>query len=482
MGQGWGSQGGAAGPPALATLTIQGYRGFGPAQVLRPAQPTGAPGSGLTALVGANNAGKSTIIEVCGFLSRPGQHIAFAGGQRHLGVGGRVAIDATWSDGLRLALATIPAGGSETEWVWPGWGQPTPPIFVLPSRRAFPHTFGYAAPQAREGFGHSPPWASRGLGGTLAQFPGRLAAMQRRKPEIDALLARLIDPAPDWYVDREGGDSVLRLRFDTLAHTSEGAGEGLLSLLTIVDSLYDSTPGEVIVVDEPELSLHPALQKNLLLLFAEYARDRQIIYTTHSPYLVDWAHLFSGGTIVRALLVDTDIALSALQPDTVARVASAYNNRNNPHVFGLDAREVFFQVDPLILVEGQDDVVHYPQIAEQLGVTLPGSFYGWGVGGAGSMALIAQVVAELGFRRVAGLLDSDKVAEVARLTNAFLNYRFRAIPALDVRDKDARRAAPAVDGLVDRRGRLKEEHTSELLGLLGDVVSYLRPTGNSSVG
>ncbi len=174
--------------------------------------------------------------------------------------------------------------------------------------------------------------------------------------------------------------------------------------------------------------------------------------------------------------------MSALQPDTVARVAPAYNNRNNPHVFGLDAREVFFQVDPLILVEGQDDVVHYPQIAEQFGVTLPGSFYGWGVGGAGSMALIAQVVAELGFRRVAGLLDSDKVPEVARLTDAFPNYRFRAIPAIDVRDKDARWATLAVDGLVDRRGRLKEEHTSALLSLLGDVVSHLRPTGNSSAG
>ena len=49
-----------------------------------------------------------------------------------------------------------------------------------------------------------------------------------------------------------------------------------------------------------------------------------------------------------------------LQPETITRLEGLLSNRNNPHVLGLDAREIFFQNDKIILVEGQEDVVLYP--------------------------------------------------------------------------------------------------------------------------
>ena len=48
---------------ALTELVVHGYRGFAEPQTLSFAIPTLNPGSGLTILVGANNSGKSTIVE-----------------------------------------------------------------------------------------------------------------------------------------------------------------------------------------------------------------------------------------------------------------------------------------------------------------------------------------------------------------------------------------------------------------------------------
>ncbi len=48
----------------LTKLTIKGLRGFAEAQTLECACPNNnLEGSGLTIIVGANNAGKSTIVE-----------------------------------------------------------------------------------------------------------------------------------------------------------------------------------------------------------------------------------------------------------------------------------------------------------------------------------------------------------------------------------------------------------------------------------
>ena len=48
----------------------------------------------------------------------------------------------------------------------------------------------------------------------------------------------------------------------------------------------------MILIDEPEISLHPDLQRKLFSLLVEYSKDKQIIVSTHSPYFVDWK-LFS---------------------------------------------------------------------------------------------------------------------------------------------------------------------------------------------
>ena len=85
----------------------------------------------------------------------------------------------------------------------------------------------------------------------------------------------------------------------SVVHTREGMGDGYWSVFTIVDALYDSEPGDIIAIDEPELSLHPAMQKRVMGLLEEYSRDRQIVVTTHSQYFVSLKAIANGGGLMR---------------------------------------------------------------------------------------------------------------------------------------------------------------------------------------
>lgn len=47
----------------------------------------------------------------------------------------------------------------------------------------------------------------------------------------------------------------------------------------------------ILLLDEPGLHLHPALQSQLLELFEQISEKNQLIYTTHMPFLIDGSHI-----------------------------------------------------------------------------------------------------------------------------------------------------------------------------------------------
>lgn len=61
-------------------------------------------------------------------------------------------------------------------------------------------------------------------------------------------------------------------------------------LVFLVES-EDAHRDAILLLDEPGLSLHPLAQRDLSEFFEGLAKTNQIIYTTHSPFLVDANHL-----------------------------------------------------------------------------------------------------------------------------------------------------------------------------------------------
>lgn len=465
----------------LSSLTILGLRGFADKQSVEFAKPTGELGSGLTMIVGANNSGKSTAIEALRALT---QHTppSFTQGRRNQLAGDRVELTLVDESGGEVKVESQFAGTSETHRIPQDStvGRRNGELFVLPSRRVFSPYFGRGR-SSRVDYSNQTGFPVL-RSATIDEFTNRLFTIQNNRADFDAVMKKVLDPAPDWSIDQtDTGQHYLKIKRGDAFHSSEGLGEGLVSLIYIIDALYDSEPGQMIAIDEPELSLHPALQRKLAALLAEYASDRQIVCSTHSPYFVNVGALLNGAIISRVHLVDGVSTVSTLSAETGKNVARFVNDANNPHVLGLNAQEAFFLDDRIVLVEGQEDVVFFSRVENSIGIKLRGEYFGWGVGGAEKMKLIAQLLQELGFKRVVGALDGNKGELVNDLRLEFPSFHFFAIPADDVRNKPPVKARDAVVGLLNRENdKVRDEHKAETARLFQAANAYLAGTQRSA--
>jgi predicted ATP-dependent endonuclease of OLD family len=430
------------------SLRIRGLRGFADEQTLELAVPTGAPGSGLTVLVGSNNAGKSTAIEA---LRALGQHQSpsFTQGRRNLAAGDYVDLRLCTIDNQTAHLHSTRGGSSETIIECPSEiGELKKRLLVLPSRRAFNPYFGKLETTRDDYMQHIGFPIARSS--ALDQFTYRLFAIEKNRTEFDRVLSRLLDPVPDWSIDQiDSGQHFLKISANGTTHSSEGMGEGLVSLLYIVDALYDSNESHLIAIDEPELSLHPALQRKLSALLLEYASTRQIVIATHSPYMVSIEALVQGSTLARAHVTDSKTVISQLSHATSKLLHGLMRNQNNPHILGVNAQEIFFCADQVVLMEGQEDIVFLERVQESIGVRLKGNLLGWGVGGAENMRVFARLLRELGFLKLVGILDGNRSSLASELAKEFPGFHFFAIQANDIRTKKARPAVSGVEGLLD---------------------------------
>ena len=108
----------------------------------------------------------------------------------------------------------------------------------------------------------------------------------------------------------------------------------------------------------------------------------------------------NGATLARVISTKEGTKIFQLSDKSKSLISKlASGNLYNPHTWGLDAREFFFQEDGIILVEGQEDVLLYPEIAKQLGKEIQGSFFGWGVGGSGNIPKLCSIAKDLGFKK-----------------------------------------------------------------------------------
>jgi hypothetical protein len=109
-------------PPPLddiiwpVSLEIAGLRGFAKSERIDLAIPDGSYGSGMTILVGPNNAGKSTVVESFQAIAQSRRTPSFTEGKRNKLAGDRVELKLINSRAEIKTLATVAGGGSETTW------------------------------------------------------------------------------------------------------------------------------------------------------------------------------------------------------------------------------------------------------------------------------------------------------------------------------------------------------------------------------
>jgi predicted ATP-dependent endonuclease of OLD family len=469
----------------LKRLEIKGFRGFEEEGIINLAIPNGKPGSGLTILVGPNNSGKSTIIEsfsaISYAFSESFKKPSFTEEMRNK-KDDRILIKAIDQYDGCLEISNDFSLKSETSIRIKGtFDRREANIFVLNSRRAFEPYYDGDPFELRyrdnyiDKMEFSPRRESK-VPYFFSRISGACSNADNRRENFERILSQILDPLPEWEIDRNGsGQYYMKFISDGISHISDGSGDGLLSVFFIADSLYDSERNGIVVIDEPELSLHPSLQKKLSKLFADYAKNRQIIIATHSPYFIDWESVVNGASIVRVVKEGRRTAVypkDIISEKIREKINYFMNDTHNPHILGLDAKEAFFLDDKILLVEGQEDVIYYNKVLTELKKKLSANFYGWGVGGAEKMDVIACLLHELGFKKVIGILDNDKEQNKAKLQADFPEYKFLCIPAEDIRTKDER-TIKAKKGLLDDKYRLREEYRKDTERLFGEIESFL---------
>lgn len=124
----------------------------------------------------------------------------------------------------------------------------------------------------------------------LDNLPARLLAL-KRNPGVKRRLVELVrELAPrfdDFEVVPEGGLLTLRLTEDDLSIPARRLSDGTLRYLCLLAILVDPDPPPLIVIEEPELGLHPDIHPRLAGLLVEASERTQLVVTTHSDVLVD---------------------------------------------------------------------------------------------------------------------------------------------------------------------------------------------------
>ncbi|MBQ4517883.1 MAG: AAA family ATPase [Clostridia bacterium] len=456
----------------IRELHISGFRGFGKEQQISFAIPDGqTQGSGLSIITGANNSGKTTIIEaIQAFNCNSNNTPTFSEGRRNCLTGGKVFLKLIDDSSEIYTIESVPSGGSSTKKNKPF----TLKYYVLQSRRAIPFEFSKTNVDKEWYILHSQKLDNQ-RSSSLSNFEARIFQIEKQKDEFDLILSKVLGNDFCWTIEqRDNGSYYIKYSINGISHSSEGIGDGIWSVFTICAALFDSKTNETIVIDEPELSVHPKLQKKLMEIFLEYSTTRQIIISTHSPYFVNWNAIINNANLIRVTKDNQNSVCFSISENTRKQFKGILNDINNPHTLGLDANEIFFLDDGIILVEGQEDVVILDRISKELEMEIDGTFFGWGVGGAPKMEAFLHLFKDLGYKRVVVILDGDKSKEAEILSEEFAenNYKIITLVEDDIRDKKDRSIKGKV-GITFENGKLKDKYREYAQNLIRDINSAL---------
>jgi predicted ATPase len=126
----------------------------------------------------------------------------------------------------------------------------------------------------------------------------------------------------------------------------------------------------IILLDEPGLSLHAKAQADLLRYFAEQLTpNHQVIYTTHSPFMIDPQNLMSARTVEDVVIRDADGHVTEILGTKVGDdVLSTDRDTLFPlqGALGYEITQTLFIGKDSLLVEGPSDLLYITVFSSEL--------------------------------------------------------------------------------------------------------------------
>ena len=194
--------------------------------------------------------------------------------------------------------------------------------------------------------------------------------------------------------DRRNAESYLtRKPFESESH-------GFLwffSFLMMQKHFYIDNNNVILLLDEPGLSLHAKAQKDLLQFFEdELASRHQVIYTTHSPFLIDLGHLNRVRTVENKSLEEGSNLLKYNESGTkvYSEVHSAGEETLIPlqSALGYDISQGVFIGRNFLIVEGKSDEIYIKVVSNLLEKKVKGVLGPWNIVPANSIDKVASFI------------------------------------------------------------------------------------------
>jgi putative ATP-dependent endonuclease of the OLD family len=156
----------------------------------------------------------------------------------------------------------------------------------------------------------------------------------------------------------------LRVREGAFSISATELGEGVQNalVLAILKAFEERRKqGAILLIEEPEMFLHPQMQRSLNKTLREIAKTNQVIYTTHSPHFVSIPE-YDEVVIVRKGSDGTNVRCSNLptNPKRKEKLIKELDPERN---------ELFF-ASRVLFVEGDTEKLALPEYARRLNLDL----------------------------------------------------------------------------------------------------------------
>ena len=117
------------------------------------------------------------------------------------------------------------------------------------------------------------------------QFPEEL-------PNVRDLLAAIVPGIVDVTPTRYGNNKLSleftqRLKSDAVTFDAADMSDGTLRALGLITAVFQLSKPRIVVIEEPELTMHPGAHGAILDLLQHASERMQVVVTTHSPDILD---------------------------------------------------------------------------------------------------------------------------------------------------------------------------------------------------
>ncbi|MGE3919872.1 MAG: ATP-dependent endonuclease [Gammaproteobacteria bacterium] len=452
----------------LKKIEIRDFRGFFNKQTITFAIPDKKnKSSGLTLIVGPNNTGKTTTIEA--LLLNESKKITEA--ERHKNK--QVKITITSDNGSCTYTSTEQGSQINKD------GKHNVKFECVQSRRNWQSHSN--ATWDITNFAEQSIIAN--MRNSTLDTPAVLHSInknQEEKDKFNLLMKKLVPDFSNWTIETSPqGDDYVKYLTGSQEHQANFLGDGVISLFRICAHLVGQLNDRVLLIDEPELSLHPTTQKALAHLLSKKAYDRQIILCTNSPYFAKWENFVHGAKFIRLNKTSNNhCKVFSLDNNKTYKtdIAKQLMNWQKPQLLDTVAKEILFS-EKILFVEGQEDVGLIKKWLKKQDEDELFDIFGYGVGGYGNMESFLEIAQDLGLPKVAVLYDNgiNTFSKYDTNRKLYSTYHFEILPTPDIRDKiDDKTGERIKEGIFDTHGDLEDVYKSEFENIMNEIINYFK--------